>query len=669
MIHLLDIEITDFMSIEHLQMNFSANETKMISGENGAGKSALFNAIALVWIEYRKGESYKDFIRVGCETAHIIHNAIFDGEPIHFDITISNDKYATPLIRKIEYLGRTYNNSECTALFKTFDMEHLEHIMFLFQRDNSIVDLKAGERAKLLKRLFHFEFEAQVQELKARLLTEQTSYHDNSIRLEELSKREFREQEILPVASEEEKLAAIDSIKAIDVKLAELGSLDSSQLKDTQIALQDARDHVAAQGIVEKKLREDIQHLAKQLSDIEALTLPSPPEMMDTTSLRDELTLTDNTLVQLQYAVQTHTKEIADLELYTSIATEGRCHVCGSAVDARTVEKLKSDLEIAKRELESARQGQQQYQRFRNTQLTILNKKEDEIKQYRAEVQNVNWRKSTAAGIRELLAAKENSLAMELRALQGYMERVAYLEAQLSMLGSLEAQILECDKLLQDKASLQEWLEERNRCIAINDERIAANRRLIEEKSAHDMLLRDIAQSISEAAGSIETLKNAISVLETDFPNFIILQTCGQIEGYINDVVQRVFPYMQVTLKPNRGGVEFYYTVDYTTNRWLSVKMASGAQAAILSLAWRVAIAKLYGVTTILLDEIDADCTDENSKLLYEFVASLDMFHQIILISHRKEALRAVAALADNVTCYWVTSGGNYLEVADPDSI
>lgn len=126
---------------------------------------------------------------------------------------------------------------------------------------------------------------------------------------------------------------------------------------------------------------------------------------------------------------------------------------------------------------------------------------------------------------------------------------------------------------------------------------------------------------------------------------------------------------MQVTLKPNRGGVEFYYTVDYTTNRWLSVKMASGAQAAILSLAWRVAIAKLYGVTTILLDEIDADCTDENSKLLYEFVASLDMFHQIILISHRKEALRAVAALADNVTCYWVTSGGNYLEVADPDSI
>jgi DNA repair ATPase RecN len=136
----------------------------------------------------------------------------------------------------------------------------------------------------------------------------------------------------------------------------------------------------------------------------------------------------------------------------------------------------------------------------------------------------------------------------------------------------------------------------------------------------------------------------------------------------MNGFIQKVFPYMSVKLQQNRTGVEFYYTPNVSEeDSWVSVKMASGAQVSILSLAWRISIARIYGITTLLLDEIDESSTEENSRLIYEFIASLTTFDQIFLISHKKEAIRAISAMADNVVCYEV-SEGIYTEV-NPENI
>lgn len=669
MIHLLDIELTDFMSVEHLQMEFSANETKMISGDNGAGKSALFNAVALVWIEYRKGDSYKDFIRTGCEEAHIIHNALLDGEPIHFDITISNDKYATPLIRKIEYKGRTYNNSECTALFQTFDMEYLEHIMFLFQRDNSIVTLKSGERAKLLKRLFHFEFEAQVAGLKARLTSEQIACRDNELRLEGLMERKFIEQDILPIAPEADRLAAEAELQRIDMQLAKLGMFDSSQLTSCRIALRDTQGSIADQEKLMRSLAVELASLNLQLQETQALALPTPPTVGSVDAAQSVVDNLRTASFEKEHQEKALRSRLSELQNHLKLAEAGHCAACDQEITENLVEKFRLRLQEAQSGLPALEAECDRLAREFQDSVAVLNTCKQVWKDYDATVQNIQLRKAGIQRIQDLITAKSAALVTAEATRDAYSNKALELKDRLAALEAVESQMVERDRLLQEKADLQGWLDERNQCIAVNNDRMEANHRLREEQEQHAVKVAELAQAIADATISMETLKRAISILETEFPNFIILQTCGQIEAYINEVIQKVFPYMQVQLKPNRGGVEFYYTPDSTSGRWLSVKMASGAQAAILSLAWRVAIAKLYGVTTILLDEIDADCTDENSRLLYEFVASLDVFNQIILISHRKEALRAVSALADNVTCYWVSAGGVYTEIADPDSI
>lgn len=671
MIHLLDIEIKDFMSIEYLKMDFSANETKLISGDNGAGKSALFNAIALVWIEYRKGDSYKDFIRTGCKTAHITHNALFNGDPLHMDVTLSNDKYANPLQRKLEYLGRTYINSEIKSFFKTFDMEHLEHVMFLFQGDNNIVDLKAGERAKLLKRLFHFEFESQVIDAKSRLSEEQQQLHDNNLRLEEMSKRTFTEQLLLPVSSEAEKTETFNRLKELEAKIAGMGNYDASKITSLREELGLTKAHIAEYKDDIVSLEATIAQLVLQIRDIKREEAPEEPVATTTlvASLEVQRSETAAKLADSQYELRTEQSRLKELSSQLVISKAGKCHACGNNISAENVSRLEAELDKLKSTILATKERIATEQEDVQSISEQLGELRQQIDAYNASRDAFKKAQDTLPQLEELSKAHQARLKSTRSSLKSCEKRLEELEIEIEAGRVVEESIAKKAELESQAASLLEWLEDRAKTVAINEERAKLNAQLSLDKIAHSARIQELATSISTSTISIEALKRVVSIFESEFPNFIIVQACGRIQDYINEIVQRIFPYMKVQLKPNRGGVEFYYTADYLTDQWLSVKMASGAQSAILSLAWRVAIARLYGVTTILLDEIDADCTDDNARLLYEFIASLDMFHQIMLISHRKEALRAVASLADNVTCYWVAEGGVYSEVSDPESI
>jgi len=664
LIHLLDLHLENFMNIESLDMTFDTNEVVMVYGDNGSGKSSLISAIALALLNYRKGDSYKDFIRTGHETARVILNTLYRGEPLHFDIIISNDKYSTPLTRKITFRENVYSNSECTAFLAGLDIEYLEHVMFLFQRDNSIVDLKSGERAKLLKKLFHFEFDAQVQDLKARLEAEQQVFSDTSIRLEEASKLDFKEAELLPIRD----------ISGLQAEYEELSSRIALSASFDEASLVILKGRVASVQARIARYEADIDRMKKDTSSKEAAllafnALPIIEDLVvESPRYASEADEAKSKLREHELEKRLLEKSFKEAEEQLDVMRTGICHVCGGAIEEAKVAALEVKLTEAS---------------------TMLNALTFETKELQGAVARLIDLHAGARRVEVEHSArtaryKEQQLLLshhpELIA-KGY-EYVAGLESELETARS-ELQILhaeeakssqlweELGKLKEAKARQKELtllLEEHARIVAINSERTRFNLETTSAATRHEEVKASLASTISKTASSIEVLRRAMGIFETEFPNFIILKTCGRVENYINDFVGRVFPYMKVKLSQNRGGVDFYYTTSENSTEWLSVKMASGAQASILSLAWRVAIAKLYGITTLLLDEVDAAATDENSKVIYEFISTLDEFHQLILISHRKEALRAVASLADNVTSYWV-SEGVYTEVTDPESL
>ena len=59
----------------------------------------------------------------------------------------------------------------------------------------------------------------------------------------------------------------------------------------------------------------------------------------------------------------------------------------------------------------------------------------------------------------------------------------------------------------------------------------------------------------------------------------------------------------------------------------------------------------------ILLDEVDASLSAENAEIVYNFIASLDNFEQIVFISHRKESIEAAREVNPRTVCYTVEDG------------
>jgi DNA repair exonuclease SbcCD ATPase subunit len=658
MIKLLSLRLENFMSIESLDMEFGDNETIAIAGENGAGKSTVMAALAFLWTGYRQGESYKDYIQLGHEKAYISHEAIIRGEPISFEATIYDRKYGAPVIRTILYKGQKYINTEADELFKTFDLDYLDQIMFLFQDGNNITDMRPGERAKLLKHLFHFDFTEQVNEFTAALTEEMERAPALSAQLQEASQRTFVEEDLLPILSHEEEKDLEDRLKATQEQLASIEVADQLTDRSAQI--------LEAIAIEEERLEDSKRQLESarnQIVDINALTEPVEP-LINIEDLNAQVAACNKQLVELgskKLHLQSLVTELT--ETVKTADTLNECHVCGSSINEEHKDSLRKRLLATEEELHLVQQALDASRAARST----LDK---EVSQATKAYQSFETLKRVYALKKEQIPSLQYNVTTFEKIVKDNENRIAELTTRFEAAKEIEERVF---PILEKKAALEaseklikKKLEFNKNNILLNTERLQRNNQLLKEKVAHHERIESIRKQISKNLATIDRYKKAIAIYQTEFPNYLILSTCGLIEAYINDCVKKVFPKMSVKLQQSRSGVEFYYTPD--GEGWLSVKMASGAQRAILALSWRIAIAKRYQLDTILFDEVDKSMTDDNSKLIYEFIASLDTFKQIVLISHRKAALRAVYSLADNVSCYWV-SGGTYSPVDDPENL
>ena len=79
------------MSIKELELDFDPNMIMAITGFNGSGKSSLLYAIATCISGFRKGETYRDYVKLGEDYATIQLDATLSDKPIHYDIQIAAD--------------------------------------------------------------------------------------------------------------------------------------------------------------------------------------------------------------------------------------------------------------------------------------------------------------------------------------------------------------------------------------------------------------------------------------------------------------------------------------------------------------------------------------------------------------------------------------------------
>ena len=655
-----EISLENFMNIDELVLKFDQNSTVAITGANGAGKSTLFMAIAFCLTGYKRSDTYKEFIKTGEKEARVRMSALLAGEPISYDVTIQQ----SGLSRTVIYQGETYINSAYKQLVDKYKLDVLQNIMFMFQGNSSLIDATPSERSSMLKDLFQFDFSDVVDQFTQTQLNESMVKSTLTGSLAELETRQFPRRSYM----REFPQSMLDSLKQEEesyiVQIEKLNSLDTSkpdrleqELKSLANTMNATSSEIA--GIQSRINTYDSRYKGTTLED---MTAERDAKVVELEDLQKKL---EDAKTDLEH----HRREESDLnselkfkklhydeaKKHYDVGVTGVCLSCGNIIDEEHLKVMEQELNKAQAEMDEVK-----------SQIDALNIPEvtktyiqldSQVRDLTAEVQRYDsqiarFEVDTEKHSYDIKALEQAKSTYEIQH-KSWEDKKLELSQCIEL---KEKKNSELPTLTQELSEVREKLTKARNAVAHNEQARQENQRMQEEEESCMEKKKELSERINESLQKTKLYTDCINVFRKSFPAFVVLQACRNLEAYINLIVQKAFPNLKVKLLQSRTGVGFFYSVDNSEN-WLNIAMASGAQRQVLQIANQIALAKMYNLQCIFLDEIDASCSDENASIIFEFIASLEDFSQVFFISHRKESLKIMKQLKDNIIFYDVQDG------------
>lgn len=133
----------------------------------------------------------------------------------------------------------------------------------------------------------------------------------------------------------------------------------------------------------------------------------------------------------------------------------------------------------------------------------------------------------------------------------------------------------------------------------------------------------------------INILSETRNVLEKDFSSFVVDKSVTFIKDQMNSFFQKTYSKYEVTVEQDKNSVNFFYKGDEEIITPCS--MASGAERAILSVAFRVALCALQDLGILIIDEIDDSMSSNNSINIFSNLIDQKQFENIFIITHCNE--------------------------------
>ena len=655
-----EISLENFMNIDELVLKFDQNSTVAITGAKKKKKSTLFMAIAFCLTGYKRSDTYKEFIKTGEKEARVRMSALLAGEPISYDVTIQQ----SGLSRTVIYQGETYINSAYKQLVDKYKLDVLQNIMFMFQGNSSLIDATPSERSSMLKDLFQFDFSDVVDQFTQTQLNESMVKSTLTGSLAELETRQFPRRSYM----REFPQSMLDSLKQEEesyiVQIEKLNSLDTSkpdrleqELKSLANTMNATSSEIA--GIQSRINTYDSRYKGTTLED---MTADRDAKVVELEDLQKKL---EDAKTDLEH----HRREESDLnselkfkklhydeaKKHYDVGVTGVCLSCGNIIDEEHLKVMEQELNKAQAEMDEVK-----------SQIDALNIPEvtktyiqldSQVRDLTAEVQRYDsqiarFEVDTEKHSYDIKALEQAKSTYEIQH-KSWEDKKLELSQCIEL---KEKKNSELPTLTQELSEVREKLTKARNAVAHNEQARQENQRMQEEEESCMEKKKELSERINESLQKTKLYTECINVFRKSFPAFVVLQACRNLEAYINLIVQKAFPNLKVKLLQSRTGVGFFYSVDDSEN-WLNIAMASGAQRQVLQIANQIALAKMYNLQCIFLDEIDASCSDENARIIFEFIASLEDFSQVFFISHRKESLKIMKQLKDNIIFYDVQDG------------
>lgn len=727
------LKLTNFKCITNLFLDFSHSNLINILGNNGSGKSSIFEAISLCLDSYKKANTFNEYVKWETSECLVELSLIVENNLLEIKVKIPSKGN---LERVATYKDTTYKGTEIDQLLEDLKIKECAKIMFYLQDSPDITELTPVEMSSFLKKLFEYDLDGYIKkialeevELKKQNIEkeiyakEQKTFNKLSLLELPFEEKEYNSYKTKNNALQQEVSKIEEDIEEnsknilLKNKLATQKNGLEFQIQNNEnmlILIKNSEEELKKYNIKKEKLKEDLEKCTNSIKEKDNKIRQLHEDLLSIQQIEKyNLLKTDiekHNLKDLKSQIEEATSKQTLLENETQLNLQalqvlksmelGVCPNCGQKTT-----------DILNHLPENAEEIKSIFKKYSTKENIEEHIKELKIENNELNIQKINlknWFDETSKKQEELNSLNINEAAfvkfknVNVKSLMEEIDKVTkdgYLQEALKKNSMLELEnlkepqkisttekdiegirkslleeikeieqqdkkiiVVDTQTLFNTKKDLETQRNEYNALI-LQYENIINNNKQIEvlnkqsllDKENNEKELNNLRIELQHIDIEIKQLKNVKKILSEDLPNYITVEVCNKLTSYLNDFIHNIFPNMFVSISQTKRGVVFKYYFEKHTPA--SIKLLSGFEKQLLSIAWKVVISNLYNVDILFLDEADSFGSEDYSYLMYKKLIELNLFNQLFFISHSADMLQRIKEEYDVTTFEFCEKG------------
>lgn len=671
------------MNIPECSLDFRTG-MNIIQGKVGEGKSAIFAALAYALSDYKRGDSWKNYIKTGQKFFEINIDYQFpnDTPGNYMHLYLKGNASSSSVTRELTYNGEVRKGEEVTQFLNDkLDQQMLNAVIFSLQGGQTLSQTSPAERRDIFKKIFNSDFSSVVAQIKADKAEIQSKIDKLNTEISVLKNKQYNFFRLIAIdESENTKLQS---------EMAEAQQIENVRLRikeyDEKTALQNKYvESLTAKNMSKEVSLVELKKYESSITDLEAkvTTYDSELSELDVKLKELEATIAQNSennpevvkkplLEQYNKDIDTINKDIIKFDTTISINKQyldvmklGNCPKCGQVCEPSHSEEYQNNINQASSQKDSL----------------VTKKKEVEalIAEIKASITEFNdYKYKLAKELSELNSKITIKKSSKLQVIDNINRiktvdipktetRIAEIDKEIS---EINESIYNLDYYLinnkrpvitgscRDVSDIQKDIDNYISKVEGNKQKEILNEKLKVEREEDLKTIDNKSVEVNNLSQEIDLLDKVSVIYNADFPNFINMKACAIIESFMNAFFSTTKDRFKVAIQLDKKGINFYYkSSEDDADEFRPISMASGFESALLTLAFKLSVASSFGSDMVILDEPDGPADEETAEKLYDTLAEVSGFNQIFIISHKKDV---VANLVYNrgATGYKVTKG------------
>ena len=638
--HLKTLELTNFMKFSHEVFDLSKN-LNLIIWPNGGGKSSVLEALALSFQLKERGNSVTNYIRKGTKNASVILECEWLGKPLLIKSLFLQKGMGRKIKREVEYDGQKYEDTVANNFLAAHFKEQHNIVSFALQGKEKFISNSKAKNLQNLVDILQINFTKELSLvkdiLKENYTKKETQLHQqNNIKGSLQTASESLNNFKAALVNTEN---ALKNLKNPGFVLSDL----ENEILNTNTKLQNLKNVVAQN---EKKKSEIVyweNEVAKTKNIItqkenELNRIPQNLTVLSTDDLEKE---SKEITVNLQTLNISFREKISCISaLNTKIDAEnkrinlfknGICPTCERALE----ESQKIEMQNS---LQNLLDSKVQEENIKNELSLKIKENENLSVEKQKEINNIKIKNSEVSHsiqIKEILS-------------KDIEEKKRYLESVETKLNSLKSEIfenvddLEMSSLNANLAALQ---EKKNLQMNFQNEKSLKEneiKKTLQYINEFELKVKDFEQKekeVEEIMSSIEAeinKWNRVTDIFTNIPKIHLKNVLDDIIKVCNSIVTD-FGYKDLKIIQDEKGLEFIlgnWPLGDVEEADITYEMCSTFEKSLINISFIYALAKMFRVPFICIDELDANSDDANTNKLGDLVLEMLKTVPVVAVSH-----------------------------------